>query len=264
MPIVRIENIDDARVGDYRNVSDAELLRRRGLFVAEGRLVVARMLSCGRYPARSLLVTDTALAALGAAVPPDVPVYVCDLQAMREIVGFNIHRGCLALGVRRPPAARDHLLAASRLVLVLEAIRDADNVGSIFRNAAALGGDAILLSPGCCDPLYRKSIRTSMGGALSLPYGWLSEWPEDLDAMAEHGFVRVALTPSPGGTSIEMMAPAEKRLALVLGNEREGLTAGALARTDHLVRIPMRPDVDSVNVATAAAIALHRLAHGRI
>jgi tRNA G18 (ribose-2'-O)-methylase SpoU len=260
MPIVHIRDLDDSRVDDYRNVADAELLRRRGLFVAEGRLVVERLLTSKRYPVRSLLVTETALAALDHAVTglSALPIYVCDLAVMRGIVGFNIHRGCLAIGERRAAPSLKDLLAASRVILLLESIRDADNVGGIFRNAAALGGDAMLLSPGCCDPLYRKSIRTSMGSALTLPHAWLREWPEDLRTLRAEGFTTVALTPAPDAIDIDSVASPE-RLAVLLGNESEGLSAAALTQVDRRVRIPIRADVDSLNVATAAAIALHRL-----
>jgi len=260
MSSVQIADLDDSRVDDYRNVTDADLLARRRLFVAEGRMVVQRLLTSGTYPVRSLLVTETALRALGDALSGrDIPVYVCDRTVMRAIVGFNIHRGCLAIGERLPEPDPDGLLSTSRVVLVLEHIRDADNVGSIFRNAAALGADAVLLSPGCCDPLYRKAIRTSMGSVLTMPYAWLRGWPDDLRRVRTAGFTTVAMTPAADAMDIDAMPSSSGRLAVLLGNEADGLSAPALAQADLRIRIPMRRRIDSLNVATAAAIALHRL-----
>jgi tRNA G18 (ribose-2'-O)-methylase SpoU len=254
----------DPRIAEYASLTDPELIRSRGLFVAEGRLVVTRVLRDPRYAVRSLLLSDAALRALGPCLDglaPAVPVYLAPAADFGRITGVNVHRGCLAL-VERPPALGPaDLVAVARTIVVLEAVANADNVGSVFRNALALGGDGILLSPTCCDPLYRKAIRTSMGAVLSLPFARVDPWPDGLEALAARGFTVAALTPHGSAMSIEAFAAARPpgRLALLLGAEGSGLTTAATGRAAYLVRIPMREGVDSLNLAVAAAIALHRL-----
>jgi tRNA G18 (ribose-2'-O)-methylase SpoU len=265
MPVYRLTRLEDERLEEYRNIRDAVLLRRHGLFVAEGRLVVERLLEpgAGVSRVRSVLVNDASFAALERRLAgcPDVPVYVCPTEALVATVGFNLHRGCLALAER--PSDRDfrHVIAAASLVLVLEGVSDADNVGSAFRNAAALGADAVLLSPACCDPLYRKAIRTSMGSALRVPYARVPAWPEDLAALKTAGFRIVALTPREPAVDLADCARSQPRqkMALLVGAEGPGLSSDAQAVADVCVRIPMRPGVDSLNLATAAGIALYCL-----
>lgn len=244
---------------------DPELLRRRGLFVAEGRLVVERLLDAvdGGYRVTSLLLNHASLASLEHRLShlPGVPVYVCTTDELASVVGFNLHRGCLALAER--PANRDPTVVVkqSQIVLVLEGVADADNVGSAFRNAAAFGAGAVLLSPTCCDPLYRKAIRTSMGSVLRVPYARLDHWPHDLAALKDEGFAVVALTPREHATDLAACprrAPGQK-IALLVGSEGAGLTAEAEALADMCVRIPMHPVVDSLNLATATGIALYHL-----
>jgi tRNA G18 (ribose-2'-O)-methylase SpoU len=270
--VIPIADPADARLEDYRNIPDAELIERRGIFVAEGRLVVARLLADGRFTTRSLMVTETALHALLAlpALPallalPALPVYVVPAWMMNAITGFNIHRGCLAIGERRPLPSWRALAAASRRLVVVERVANADNVGAIFRNAAALGADGVLLEATCTDPLYRKAIRTSMGAALRVPYARIEPWPAALRELREAGWSLVALTPSAPQTleTVDVDAgstgPGRRpaQLALVLGHEGDGLSAEALDACERRARIPMAAGADSLNVATAAAIALY-------
>jgi tRNA G18 (ribose-2'-O)-methylase SpoU len=263
VPVVPITDLADPRLDDYRNVPDPELLHARGVFVAEGRHVVRRLLTSTRFTTRSLLVTETALASLSdmAVHFPDLPVFVIAQEAMNAVIGFNIHRGCLAIGHRPIRARWTEVVSDARRVLILERIANADNVGGIFRNAAALGADAVLLGPACTDPLYRKAIRTSMGGVLTVPFAELDDWPGDLETLRLLGFRLMALTPAADATPLSDYATRsiESRIALMLGHEGDGLSPQALGSADVRVRIPMAPGVDSVNVATAAAIALYEL-----
>jgi tRNA G18 (ribose-2'-O)-methylase SpoU len=257
---VRIHDPSDPRLALYRGVRDPELLHAHGVFVAEGRLVVRRLLESNRFRARSVLVTASArgeLAELLDRLGDATPVYEADSDLFRQLTGFNVHRGCLALGERPAPTPWRDVVAASRTIVVLEDVGNPDNVGGIFRASTALGADAILLSPGCADPLYRKSIRTSMAAALTLPYGAAEPWPDALGGLRQLGFETVALTPS----GLEAIDAVERppRLALLLGHEGAGLSKAALARADRSVRISMAPGADSLNVVTAAAIALHTL-----
>jgi tRNA G18 (ribose-2'-O)-methylase SpoU len=257
MPVIRVDRFDDPRLADYRNVSDAELLRRRNRFVAEGRLVVGRLLEDGnRF--ESMLVNDASLRALETAIsclPQEIPVYVCDTDEFAAITGFNLHRGCLALAERPATRSLANVACEAELLLVLEAVTDADNVGSAFRNAAAFGA-SVVLSETCCDPLYRKAIRTSMGSALRIPYARLKDWPADLAALKTAGFRIVALTPRGDAIDLSMCART-RRMALLVGSEGPGLTAAAEAMADVCVRIPISAAVDSLNLATATGIALY-------
>jgi len=263
MTVERIEREDDPRVAEYRHVPDPELVRSRGLFVAEGRFVVRRVLDDGRYQVRSVLVNESALRSLEPSLRarPAVPVYVCDGRDFLGICGYDIHRGCLALVERPVPLSVDALLASARTLVVLEAVANADNVGGVFRNAAALGATGVLLSPTCCDPLYRKAIRTSMGASLRVPFARADDWPGALTEVRAAGFTVVALTPRQPSETLDAFAGRERppRIALVLGTEGAGLTPHAEAAADYRVRIPTTGDVDSLNVAVATGIALYAL-----
>jgi tRNA G18 (ribose-2'-O)-methylase SpoU len=194
-----------------------------------------------------------------------VPIYRSDAAGFQQITGFNIHRGCLAL-VRRPsPQPWREIASAASLVVVLEAVTDADNVGSVFRNAAAFEAQAVLLSPGCCDPLYRKAIRTSMGAVLAVPFARLEQWPADIAALRDAGFLVVALSPQEPSIALDDFAlsrAAAGPVALMLGTEGAGLSAGAEAQAAVRVRIPIASMVDSLNVAAASAVALHAIRAG--
>ena len=262
--LVPIVSAGDPRVGLYAAVRDPQLARVHQLFVAEGRLVVQRLVDDRRYRVHSVLVTETACQALAASLaslPEQVPVYVTPADVMTAIAGFNIHRGCLALAERPPAPDLDLLLRDSRLLVVLEDVTDADNVGAVFRNAAAFGVDALLLSPSACDPLYRKAIRTSMAASLRIPFARLEDWPAQLGSLERAGFTLVALTPAaPSETVAEFCAaPRPGRLALLVGTEGAGLTAGALAAATRRVRIPIDERIDSLNLAAATAVVLSRL-----
>jgi tRNA G18 (ribose-2'-O)-methylase SpoU len=264
MSLQRIESLDDLRVAGYRGVSDADLLKSSALFVAEGRLVVQRVIDDGRYVVESVLVSDAALSALRAALDrllPGTPVYVCGPRDFLGIAGHDIHRGCLALVKRPAPARFEDVIAAARTIVVLEAVANADNVGGVFRNAAAFGADAVLLSPTSCDPLYRKAIRTSMGATLAVPFARIGEWPQGLASIRAAGFSLVALTPREPSETLDIFRarPRPERLALLVGAEGPGLTPAAEAAADARVRIPIRPGVDSLNLAVATGIALQQL-----
>jgi tRNA G18 (ribose-2'-O)-methylase SpoU len=260
--LIAIDDPDDPRIALYRGASDPELLRDHHAFMAEGRLVVRRLLADSYMRARSVLVTAAALESIRdvlAKTTNDLPVFIVSRGVIEAVTGFDIHRGCLALGERATPADPAALLDRDGPVLVLEQVSNPDNVGGVFRNAAALGGSAVLLSPGCGDPLYRKTIRTSMGASLVLPFAYVEDWPGGLEALRASGLHLVALTPSATAVDIDDAAVTlrRRRLALLLGNEGYGLSQTALARADAHVRIPMRPASDSLNVAAASAIALH-------
>ena len=252
--------VDDPRLAAYRSVSDGELLRRRNLFVAEGRLVVSRVIEAG-HRIESLLLNDAScrgLEGLIGRLPPDLPIYICPTGQFTEITGFNLHRGCLALAERPPDRPLRSVLDERDLLLVLEGVTDADNVGGAFRNAAAFGA-GVVLGGACCDPLYRKAIRTSMGSVLRTPYARVRDWPGGLETVRRAGFTIVALTPREDAIDLAacMRGRIGKRLALLAGTEGAGLTPAARSLADVNVRIPISRDVDSLNVATAAAIALY-------
>lgn len=278
--IVQVNSLADPRIADYANLRDAELRHREdpaspvmgsaGVFMAEGDLVVRRLLAAApRYATRSILATPTRYDAIhdaAAHLPPQVPVYLAEPALLNAIVGFNMHRGLLALGAPAAAETVASVLAACHVVLVLEDLVNHDNIGGIFRNAAALGfGSAgVLLSPRCADPLYRKALRVSMGHVLTVPFARLAAWPSDLVTIREHGFRVVALSPEAGAVDLDEYARSSAgrpgRAALLLGTEGRGLSAVARRYSDIVIRIAMSPGVDSLNVGVAAAIALHRLA----
>jgi tRNA G18 (ribose-2'-O)-methylase SpoU len=262
MPVVHVTDPDDARLSDYRNLPDPQLLERHGIFVAEGRLVVRRLLTGCRLVARSVMVTESARASIDDVLAGhEIPIFVVPQDVMNQVAGFNIHRGCLAIGER--PAAPDwrRLAGRARRLVIMERLGDADNVGSLFRNAAAFSVDAVLVGPACADPLYRKAIRTSMAATLSVPFATAEPWPDMLRELVESGFAVIALTPSPAAPTLRgvITDTAPRPTALLVGHEGSGLTPDALAACTHQARIPMMDAVDSINVATAAAIALYEL-----
>jgi tRNA G18 (ribose-2'-O)-methylase SpoU len=259
--MIRIPSLDDPRVADYRQLANPDALARAGLFVAEGRLVVRRLLANGRFVTRSVLVTEVAFDALRDVLErTQADVFVVDQRTMNEIAGFNIHRGCLALA-ERPAAAEleDLPLDGARLLVVLEGVNNPDNVGGIFRSAAAFGADAVILGPSCSDPLYRKSVRTSMAATLAVPFATAGAWPQAIGVLRSDGFTVVALTPASDAIAIEDLPRHLDRVAILVGAEGEGLSDGAMAAADYRVRIPMTTMADSLNVTVAASIALYRL-----
>lgn len=265
MSAQRITAPDDPRLEPFRDLRDRDRRSRDGLFVVETRAVVRELLA-SRFPTRAILVNDAGLDAL-SPLPDDVPVFVAPLALMRAVVGFNFHRGCLALGERTAGASLDDVLARMpRRLVVLDEVTDPDNVGAVFRNARAFGADAVVLSPGCADPLYRKAIRVSMGASLQVPFVHVGAIDDAVARLRGGGVTVLALTPRDGVDVSAVALPP--RAALLLGTEGPGLAPALVAAADVAVTIPMEPGVDSVNVATAAAIALHALRvatarHGR-
>jgi tRNA G18 (ribose-2'-O)-methylase SpoU len=262
--VIHISDLDDPRVAAYAHVGDPSWLRQHGLFVAEGRFVVRRLFEAHAFSVRSVLVTPAALAAMTDVLDPErCPVYVCEQQTMNDVAGFNFHRGCLAIADRPPaidPLAR---FADARCVLALERVGNPDNVGGLFRAAAALGGDAVLLDGRCADPLYRKAIRTSMGASLRVPFAVVDEWLPTIQTLARGDADVVALTPNPAAKRLVDVArdrAATRRVILMLGAEGAGLSNEAIAAATVAARIPIAPEVDSLNVVVAAGIALAALA----
>ncbi|HEX9338941.1 MAG TPA: RNA methyltransferase [Pseudonocardiaceae bacterium] len=265
--VIDVDDPADPRLDEYRDLTTAD--RRpdrpggRGLVIAEGEVVVRRLLH-SPYPIRSLLGVPRRIEALhndlaGVAVP----CYRTSADVMAEVVGFHLNRGVLAVADRAVQPSPADLVAGAHLVAVLEGVNDHENLGSIFRNAAGLGVDGILLGPGCADPLYRRSVRVSMGNVLRVPFGPLADWPAGLHWLRDNGFRVLALTPSADAVPLHEAATPGRRTAILLGAEGPGLTGEALAAADERVRIPMANDVDSLNVATAAAIAFHTLMSSR-
>jgi tRNA G18 (ribose-2'-O)-methylase SpoU len=257
MPVVRVSEISDDRLTPFLRVADAELRRREGVFLAEGRLVVRRLLEDSRYDVRAVLATDAGLSALEdvASRRDDVPIYTVPLAWLEPLTGFNLHRGCLAVATR--PQARDwQTLAGLRRLLVLEGIGNPDNVGGLFRTAHALGVEGMLLGAGTGDPLYRKALRVSCGAALAVPFAGIDSMTGTLETLRAHGTEVWALTPTGDVTLDDACRERPDRLALVVGAEGPGLTSEVLARASRRVRIPIRKETDSLNVTVAAGIAL--------
>jgi tRNA G18 (ribose-2'-O)-methylase SpoU len=268
MDLIRIDDSGDARVAAYRDIRERDLAGRQGRFVAEGKVVLNVLLSAGRFEPESVLVLENRLAGLTETLrlaPTGLPVYVVTRRVMDEIAGFPVHRGVLGIGRKGTPQTADELLHAlpqNALIIVLVGIANHDNMGAIFRNAAAFAADAVLLDETCCDPLYRKAIRVSVGAALKVPFAFGGNADDLLAILAPHGFEAIALSPR-GATDIRDVRRAEKT-AIFLGAEGEGLPEPLLDRLK-TVRITIAGDFDSLNVAAASAIALHRLrdqAHG--
>jgi tRNA G18 (ribose-2'-O)-methylase SpoU len=250
----------DPRLADYVGLTDAVRRMRhdpeRGLFIAEGETVVARAAGRGFAP-RSLLLGYSRVADLSPEVAAlDCPVYVASYEVLEAVTGFDVHRGVLASFARKPIPTVDDVLAGARRVVVMENTTNHTNLGAVFRSAAALGMDAVLLSPTCCDPLYRRAVRVSMGEVLSMPYAYFADWPGGLDLLRGRGFSVLALTPGEGSVPLDEVRLADDQpAALLLGTEGPGLTDTAMAASDLRVRIPMARGVDSLNVAAAAAVA---------
>ncbi|MBW2493870.1 MAG: RNA methyltransferase [Deltaproteobacteria bacterium] len=264
MRLELIEQLDDPRISIYRNVKDSALRDARGLFVVESRLCVQRLISASEYPVCSVLVTETALGALRDVfqqLGETTPIYVASSALLEKLVGYNLHRGCIALARRGAERSLEEILESQpRLLVGLEQVANPENVGNVFRNAMGFGADAVLLSRGCADPLYRKAVRVSMGGTLLTPFARLNGWPAAIDRLRAAGFATAALSTGAGAIDLAAFggqAAVERRIALVLGAESEGLDEATLAAVDWRLKIPMAHGVDSLNVATAAGIALH-------
>jgi tRNA G18 (ribose-2'-O)-methylase SpoU len=260
---VFVEGVADPRLADYRALTDVSLRRRSepadGIFIAEGELVIRRALLAG-YPMRSALLSERWLPSIADLVTDlDAPVYIGSEALLEEVTGFHVHRGALAAMARLPLPAVADLLPGCDRVVVLEEVNSHTNIGAIFRCAAALGMDAVFLSPTCADPLYRRSVRVSMGEVFAIPYARFDRWPDDLGLLTEAGFGLLALTPDPAADALDDIEIADAdKLALLFGAEGPGLSPTARS-TARAVRIPMSRGVDSLNVAAAAAVACYAM-----
>lgn len=265
--MIRITDPNDPRIAAYRDIRERDLVRREHLFVAEGSTVLNVLLSERRFALDSVLVLENRLAGFQAMacdrLGADTPLYVASRDVIDAIAGFPMHRGVLAVGRRSPETDNPEALLArlpmKALIVVAAGISNHDNMGAIFRNAAAFKADAVLLDDTACDPLYRKAIRVSVGGVFKLPFARGGDVTSLIDAVTAHGFTVLAL--SPRGTTVIGALQAAQRMALVLGTEGTGLPDSVLKSAETL-RIPMADDFDSLNVATAAAIALSHLFRG--
>ena len=271
MPVIAVDAADDDRLTDYRNLTDVALRMRHepasGMYIAESASVIERAVEAGHRP-RSILMQDSwldrmhpMLESIGALEPNGIPVFVGDRVVLESLTGFHVHRGALA-AMHRPelPSVASVVAGATRIV-ILEDLVDHTNVGAIFRSAAGLGIDAILVTPRCADPLYRRSVRVSMGTVFQIPWTRIENWPAGLDELRAAGFTIAALSPRTD-TSInldDLAAHPPERLALVFGTEGEGLTDSALSTSDTRVSIPMHGGVDSLNVAAASAVVFWAL-----
>ncbi|MEI2731183.1 MAG: RNA methyltransferase [Dermatophilaceae bacterium] len=262
-----VDDPGDPALVDYVGLTDVALRRRlepeHGLYVAESEKVIRRALAAGHRP-RSLLMARRWLVDLAdvveAATRGGIPVYVGEPEVIERLTGFHLHRGALAAMARPALAPVESVLAGARRVVVLEDVVDHTNVGAAFRSCAALGADAVLVTPRCADPLYRRAVRVSMGTVFQVPWTRVTPWPAGIDAIRAAGFVVAALTLAEGAVDLDDVAAAPpERLAVVLGTEGDGLRRQTVAAADLAVRIPMTGEVDSLNVAAACAVALWAL-----
>ena len=264
---------EDPRLDDFRDLNSVDrrpdLPTGKGLVIAEGVLVVQRMLA-SRFTPHAMLGTDRRLAELqrrsgrgrAQAGAVQAPYYRASADVMAQVVGFHLNRGVLAAARRVPEPSVAEVVDGARTVAVLEGVNDHENLGSIFRNAAGLGVDAVVFGSGCADPLYRRAVRVSMGHALLVPYARATDWPADLVTLKERGFRLLAMTPHREARALPeaMAAVRDERVAVLVGAEGPGLTAAAQRLSDVRVRIPMSRGTDSLNVATAAALAFYERA----
>jgi tRNA G18 (ribose-2'-O)-methylase SpoU len=262
--MIRVDDPADPRLDDFRDLTTADRRPDRpggkGLVIAEGAVVVRRMLA-SPYPVRALLGVERRIAELDAEVDGSIAAYVTSADLMAEVVGFHLNRGVLAVADRAQPWTLDDLAIRSRRLAVLEGVGDHENLGALFRNVAALGVGGVVLGPGCSDPLYRRSVRVSMGHVLSVPFTTATSWPGCLDFLRAKGFRVLALTPRPDAVALNELA-LDGPVAVLLGSEGPGLSDEAISAADHAVRIPMAAGVDSLNVATAGAVAFYALGTG--
>ncbi len=272
---VDIDEPDDPRIEVFQGLRDHVLRRRRelpngdmaGVFIAEGDIVVERALGAG-FMLDSILVDGKRTKPLPDTIDPAVPVYACGPAVLQRITGYHLHRGLLACFRRRPVATTEDVVGrpggGPATVAIMENINNPTNLGVILRCAAGLGVEAFLIDPTCCDPLYRRCGRVSMGEAYRLPYARLERFPGGLEPVRTHGYRLVALTPDPDAVDIgELCLDPEERVALLLGAEGPGLTPDTMDAADVRVRIPMSASVDSLNVGSAAAVAFYAVQQAR-
>jgi tRNA G18 (ribose-2'-O)-methylase SpoU len=263
--LIEVPDPHDPRLGDYVDLRDVTLRKRletsHGLFIAEGEKVVRRAVEAG-HDVRSFLMARRWLDGLADVLDRagNVPCYVVSEQVAEQVTGFHVHRGALAALHRKPMPPAGDVLAGADTVLVLEDVVDHTNVGAVFRSAAALGVDALLLSPRCADPLYRRAVKVSMGAVFTIPYARLDDWYDAVGLLRRKGFTTVALTPAPDAVPLESAVRSDGPVALLLGSEGHGLSDRWLSMADLRAGIPMTEGVDSLNIAAAAAIACYLLA----
>ncbi|MEQ1737311.1 MAG: RNA methyltransferase [Rhodoglobus sp.] len=264
MTVVRITDLADPRLADYSHQTDVALKKAQGtehgLYLAESALVIERALRAGHRP-RSVLALGSSVDEAIALVGHDVPVFAGAPELLEQLTGYLLHRGMIASMHRPALPSVESLLADARRVVILENVADPTNVGAIFRSVAGIGADAVLITPRCSDPFYRRAIRVSMGTVLQVPWSRIGDWADARAMLTASGFHIAALALTPGAVSLrEFAASAPERVALVLGAEGEGLTSEALGAADTVVQIPMAHGIDSLNVAATAAVAMYALA----
>ncbi|HEX4976588.1 MAG TPA: RNA methyltransferase [Nocardioides sp.] len=261
--LIEVDDADDPRLADYRDLRDVELRKHleaeHGLFLAEGEKVVRRAVEA-EFPVRSFLMAPRWLDGLADVLDgTEAPCYVVSEELAERVTGFHVHRGALAALERRPLPSVDAVLEGARAVLVLEDIVDHTNVGAILRSGAALGVDAVLLSPRCADPLYRRAVKVAMGAVFSLPWTRVEDWYDALPALSSRGFTTVAMTLAEDAVPLDDAVDGLDKVALVLGGEGHGLSPRWQASADRRAVIPMREGIDSLNVAAATAVACYAL-----
>jgi len=260
--IIPVDDADDPRIEAYRDIRERDLVGRAGLLVAEGKVVIEKVAASSAFRLQSLLIAAHRIDSLSdmlAGIDDAVPVYAASQGVVDAVAGFALHRGLIGIGRRIEQPTAEELLASlpeRANILMLSAIANHDNIGGIFRNAAAFGVDAILLDADCCDPLYRKAIRVSVGAALLVPFARIPRDADVVGLLEAHGFEAVALAPQ-GAVTLAELVPG-RRNAVMLGAEGPGLAAELLVRAK-TVRIPMANAFDSLNVATTSGIVLHHL-----
>jgi tRNA G18 (ribose-2'-O)-methylase SpoU len=263
-PVVEIDDPDDPRLVDYRSLTDVALRSSieapHGLFIAEGAHVIERARAAG-YSLRSALMTPDWLERTSPVLADsDAPIYLGSDATLRALTGFHVHRGALASVQRLPLRTLDEVVGSALRLAVVEDIVNHTNLGAIFRTAAALGIDGVVISPRAADPLYRRSVRVSMGAVFTVPYARAERWPDVVDDLRAAGIRTLALTPADGAVDLgELKVGTAERVAIVVGTEGDGLSKDVVARCDAAVRIPMSAGIDSLNVATAAGIAFWEL-----
>ncbi|QEP07172.1 RNA methyltransferase [Glutamicibacter sp. ZJUTW] len=263
--ILQVADLEDPRLDEYLRLSEAHLRMRtdveNGLYIAESTKVVQRAINAGHVP-RSFLLAEKHLDQLAEEFNrfPDAPIFIGDDRQLQDLVGFHLHRGAMAAMNRPEPRDLDEVLEASSRIAILEDIADHTNLGAIIRSASGLGVDAVLLTPKCVDPWYRRSARVSMGTVFDLPWVRMQSWPEDLQTLKNHGYEMLAMELTDDAIPLnEVEIKAGQKVAMILGNEGRGVTDEALAAVDRTVIIPMHRDVDSLNVGAASAIAFWHL-----
>lgn len=264
---VPVYDLNDVRLADYAALTDARLRKRyeqqHGVLIAEGPAPVRALLS-SPYPLRSVLIADERLEdmrdVLDAAAAVGAPVYTVTRQLLYDLVRFKLHQGIIACGWRLPPASLGTVLDGRRRIAVFDGLNDHENLGTLFRSARGLGIEAVVLGPGAADPLYRRCVRVSMGHVLHLPYARVDSLAAIFETFEQRGIDSIALTPDPGAADVhDIDVPADRPVAVLLGAEGPGLSPDALTRATQKARIAMDGGVDSLNVATAGAIAFHAL-----